>query len=76
VTSCCYVRPVEEQPEERDDDFFDEDEDGSMDEDSVWVPLSIHLSRSEFLQMVVEELDEFDAEARAVRGATVRLVDV
>jgi hypothetical protein len=57
-------------------DQSEDREDGYEDEDSVWVPLSIHLSRSEFLNMIVEELGEYDAEAQAVRGATVRLVDV
>lgn len=67
---------MDENPEELDDDVDEETYEEWLERDSDWRPLSIHLSQSEFLKYVLEELEEWDEEARAVREASVSLVDV
>ena len=56
-------------------DEEDDDEDNEEnDEEIVWVPLEIRLSQSEFLEQIVTHFEDWDDEARDVRGAKVRVV--
>jgi hypothetical protein len=47
--------------------------DNTDDDDSVWVPLHMHLSQSEYLDEIVNNLESDDGEVWGVRDATVRL---